>query len=311
VRIVSEDEVRQHLHPAALIRALELAFRDRYPRISIPARVQIPMDGGVFLIMPCHDRERGLLGAKFVSVLGRSDADLEGSVQATFLLFDPVSTRPRVLIPAGDLTEIRTAATSALATKFLARNDATTLGIFGTGRQARAHLRVMPLVRNFRRVLVCARNKEQARTFCEEMLAASDLPLLPVDANECASESDVICTCTTSSAPLFDGKHLRPGTHLNLVGAFQPQSREVDSAVVAAATVVVDTYQGALAEAGDLLVPLAEGVIDRDHLKMDLHELLSANFRLSSGEITVFKSVGCALEDLVAAELLEENLSLH
>jgi ornithine cyclodeaminase len=130
------------------------------------------------------------------------------------------------------------------------------------------------------------------------------------DADRCAAESDVLCSCTNAKAPLFDGKLLRPGTHLNLVGAFQSHTREVDSVTIRQATVVVDTYDGAFAEAGDLLIPMREGVIGRDHIKMDLHELVNVkNLTRASAEITVFKSVGCALEDLVAAELVEKSFA--
>jgi ornithine cyclodeaminase/alanine dehydrogenase-like protein (mu-crystallin family) len=132
------------------------------------------------------------------------------------------------------------------------------------------------------------------------------LTITVVDARTCAAQSDVLCTCTSNSAPLFDGRDLRPGTHLNLVGAFRPQTREVDSHTIQNSRVVVDTYGNALSEVGELLIPLQEGLITRDHIVADLHELVSGakQGRRSPEEITVFKSVGCALEDLVAAELL-------
>jgi len=134
------------------------------------------------------------------------------------------------------------------------------------------------------------------------------LAVEPADARTCAAQSDVICTCTTARDPLFDGDLLRPGTHLNLVGAFQPHAREVDAVTIQRSRVVVDTYDAALAEAGDVLIPMREGLITRAHLLADLHELTAGNLvRRNRDEITVFKSVGCALEDLVAAELLRGN----
>ena len=222
------------------------------------------------------------------------------------MLLDPATGRPRLLVPANYLTDLRTAGTSAVATKFLAREDTKTLGVFGTGRQARAHIKVLPLVRRFELVLVCGKDPGQSRAFTQTMSAEINLPVEPANARACAAESDVICTCTTSQTPLFDGSLLRPGTHLNLVGAFQPHAREVDSTTINRARVVVDTYDGALAEAGDLLIPMREGLISRVHLAADLHELVSDKKpgRTSAGEITLFKSVGCALEDLVTAELL-------
>jgi ornithine cyclodeaminase len=127
-----------------------------------------------------------------------------------------------------------------------------------------------------------------------------------VQPETCAREADVICACTTSSAPLFNGRWLRPGAHLNLVGAFQPHTREVDDETVRRSRVVVDTYEGALAEAGDVLIPMKSGVIGREHIVADLHELAAGKkqVRRNASEITLFKSVGCALEDLVTASLI-------
>lgn len=131
----------------------------------------------------------------------------------------------------------------------------------------------------------------------------------PVDAETCVRESDVVCTCTTSSTPLFDGCWLRPGAHLNLVGAFRPQDREVDDETVKRSHVVVDTFAGALAEAGDLLIPFNNGAITRAHILADLHEVAGGNKRPRTcrEDITLFKSVGCALEDLVTAQLVYQR----
>jgi ornithine cyclodeaminase len=155
-------------------------------------------------------------------------------------------------------------------------------------------------------VLICGRNSVRSAEFVQKVSQQfPDLTITAADARTCAAQSDVLCTCTSNSAPLFDGRDLRPGTHLNLVGAFRPETREVDTHTIAHSRVVVDTYLAA-SEVGELVVPLQEGAIARDHVAADLHELISGKKqgRRSPQEITVFKSVGCALEDLVAAELL-------
>ena len=306
-----EADVRRLLGPAQLISAIESAFRDRFPSISLPPRTHAELAHGIFLAMSCYDGAAGTLGMKLVLVRDHAQerqADLtEGRIQATYLLLDPETAQPRLTVAANYLTDLRTAATSAVATKFLARPDAYTLGIFGTGRLARTHLRVLPLVRDFQRVLICGRNPSRSAEFVRNV--SGELPGVSITATDprtCAAESDVLCTCTSHSAPLFDGHDLRPGTHLNLVGAFRPQTREVDSYTIQRARVVVDTYGAALSEVGELLIPLQEGAITRSHVAADLHELVSGakQGRRSPEEITVFKSVGCALEDLVAAELL-------
>jgi ornithine cyclodeaminase/alanine dehydrogenase-like protein (mu-crystallin family) len=302
---LSEDEVRRGLEPDHLISAIEVAFRDRYPHVSIPVRVQMESAGGIFLIMPCYDRAGHALGMKLVMVQA-NPAKPEDRIQATYMLLDAATGRPRLLASAKYLTDLRTAATSAVATRFLAREDARVLGVFGTGRQARAHLKVLPLVRRFERVLVCGKDSGQSRELAKEISSELRLPIFAADARTCAAESNVICACTTSQTPLFDGNVLRPGTHLNVVGAFQPHAREVDSSTIQRARVVVDTYDGALAEAGDLLIPMRDGLIGRDHIVSNLYELLSRKKagRTNAADITLFKSVGCALEDLVAAEIL-------
>jgi ornithine cyclodeaminase len=271
----------------------------------MPVRTRIELPAGVFLVMPCHDRTTGSLGMKLVLVAA-SPAGPDDTVIATYLLLDPATGRPRLTLPAGHLTALRTAATSAVATAHLARSEAEVLAVFGTGRQARAHLDLLPRVKSYRRLLVTGTDPGRTGDFAHRL--SEDLGVLvePASAAACAAESDVLCTCTTASQPLFDGRLLRPGTHLNLVGGYRPDAREVDDTTVQRSRVVVDTYEGALAEAGELLIPLGRGLIARDHLVADLHELLSGQKagRRGPADITLFKSVGCALEDLVAAELV-------
>ena len=310
---LTEADVRRLLDPLTLCAALESAFRDRYPSISLPPRTHAELAHGIFLAMSCYDGAANTLGMKLILVRDQNARDIaaglplsEGRIQATYLLLDPETAQPRLTIAANYLTDLRTAATSAVATKFLARPDASTLGIFGTGRLALAHLAVLPLARNFERVLVCGRNPSRSDAFVQKVSAQlPDLTITTADARTCAAESDVLCTCTSNSAPLFDGRDLRPGTHLNLVGAFRPETREVDTHTIKRSRVIVDTYIAAL-EVGELVIPLQEGAIARDHVAADLHELISGTKqgRRNPQEITVFKSVGCALEDLVAAELL-------
>jgi ornithine cyclodeaminase len=306
--VLSESDVKRLLDAAAAIAAIEQAFRRDYRATAqMPARLHLPLpQGGVFLVMPCSDPAVPGTGVKLVTVLDSPPPGVD-RIQAQYCLFDSVTGELRALLAANYLTDIRTAATSAVATKLLARPDAATLGIFGTGRQAWAHLIVMRHVREFRRVLVCGVTPLQSTTFVERA-ASEAIKAEPADAATCAAQSDVICTCTTSSTPLFESRLLRPGTHLNLVGAFRPDTREVDDDTVARARVVVDTYEGALAEAGDLLTPLNSGRIERGHITADLHEIASGKKvgRSRPDEITLFKSVGCALEDLVTARLVVE-----
>jgi ornithine cyclodeaminase/alanine dehydrogenase-like protein (mu-crystallin family) len=305
VKTLTEEEVEARLDPGRLVSVIEEAFRSRYPYALIPLRTQMRLADGVFLIMPCYDRRRRALGMKLIMVLDNPRTP-ELKIQAMYLLLDANTGEPMAGMSAAHLTDLRTAAASAVATKYLAREDVRVLGIFGTGRQARSHLRLLRLARNFERFLVSGIDRGQSREFAQEMARELGAPVESVYSRACAAESDVLCTCTTSTTPLFDGHLLRPGTHLNCIGAFRPDTREVDSVTVLRSRVVVDTYEGAFAEAGDLLIPMSEGVITRTHILADLHELLMGMkvVRRDREQITMFKSVGVALGDLAAAELV-------
>jgi alanine dehydrogenase len=301
MQVFTDSQIRSLLQPAEVVDAIEAAFRhDHADTLVMPVRTQVELAGrGLLLIMPCYDRAVPALGAKLVTFFDEAAERL----QATYLLFDPATGKLRSLMAANYLTDFRTAATSAVATRHMARPERRVLGVFGTGRQARAHIEVMTTLWQFERVLVCGSSAERSRTFAAGMAEHWRVAVEPADARSCAARSDVICTCTTSATPVLEGSWLRPGTHLNLVGAFRPHAREVDSETLERARIVVDTYEGALAEAGDLLIPMSEGVISRDRVIADLHEIVSGKRagRFSADEITLFKSVGCALEDLVMA----------
>ncbi len=300
----SEEQVRQSAKPDEIIRAIRAAFaRDFHATLRMPVRTQLELAGGVLLLMPCFDSELHAAGVKIVSV------SAQAGVSATYALLDASSGKTLAVMEANYLTDQRTAATSAVATDFLARRDAKSLGVFGCGRQAVAHLTMLRHVRDFRRFFVCGSPRSDLTPFVARMKTEHGIHIEAVDAETCVRESDVLCTCTTSPEPLFKGEWLRAGTHLNLVGAFQPETREVDDETVRRARVVVDTYEGTLAEAGDLLIPIKRGVIDASHVIADLHQIVSEKKigRTSAGDITLFKSVGCALEDLVAAKLVFGN----
>lgn len=301
---LNEEQVRRLAEPEEVIGALRCAFAGEPATLHMPPRTSLLLaEGAVLLVMPCYSTSLGAAGVKLVSV------SREAGVNATYELMDPQTGIGLARMEANYLTDLRTAAASAIATDVLARADVESLGVFGTGRQATIHLTVLPCVRRFQRLLVCGSGRSDMNAFCAKIKASfpdSGMEIAAVDPETCVRESDVLCTCTTSPAALFNGRWVKPGTHLNLVGAFQPHTREVDNETVRRSRVVVDTYEGALTEAGDLLVPLRDGTIGREHILADLHELASGKKQLRTRpeDITLFKSVGCALEDLVTAKLI-------
>lgn len=302
---LSEQQVRDLADVDEVIRAIRAAFaRDVSATLRMPVRTSLDLaDGAVLLLMPCYDSALGAAGVKLVAVSRKA------GVNASYELLDPATGVVLARMQANYLTDLRTAATSAVATDLLARPDAHTLGVFGSGRQAAAHMAAVSRVRGFRRFLVCGSGRSDLQRFCTSINKDQGIHVEPASAATLVDESDVICTCTTASAPLFDGRLLRPGTHLNLVGAFQPEIREVDDETVKRACVVVETYAAVLAEAGDLLIPLGRGMIGRDHIVADLHEVASGKKqgRARPEDITLFKSVGCALEDLVTASFVYQR----
>ncbi|HET9839767.1 MAG TPA: ornithine cyclodeaminase family protein [Candidatus Angelobacter sp.] len=296
---LTEEQFRCAVNADQAIAAIRKAFaRDYAATLHMPVRTSLELDGAILLIMPCYDSALNAAGVKLVSVSSKG-------VNAVYELLDPATGIAVAHFEANYLTDLRTAATSAVATDLLAREDVKTLGIFGSGRQAAIHFAVLPRVRRFERFLVTGSGRSDLSDFCAKMKAEQGIEVEQVTAERCARDADVICTCTTAVEPLFDGRWLRPGAHLNLVGAFQPHTREVDDETVRHARVVVDTYDGALAEAGDLLIPMKNGTIAREDIIGDLHEIASGKKRgrNSRDDITLFKSVGCALEDLVTAQL--------
>jgi len=257
------------------------------------------------LLMPAWSE--AALGVKLVTVMPGNAARGVGTVQAIYVLLDRASGAPLALLDGEALTLRRTAATSALAARYLARNDAQNLLVIGAGQLAphlaSAHFALRP---QLRRVLIWARNAARAQAAAQS-LRDHGLPARVADDLETAvREAQIISCATTATAPIVRGAWIEPGTHLDLVGAFTPAMREVDDAAVARARIVVDTYAGALAEAGDLLTPLASGAITRASIAAELAELVRGHVpgRTQADQITLFKSVGTALEDLAAAALV-------
>ena len=228
------------------------------------------------------------------------------AVAASYLLFDGASGTLRAVIDGAMLTARRTAAASALAADFLARDDASTLAILGTGALARHFAEAHAAVRPIDRVLVWGRNPERAAEVADDIGQAGTEAAVAPDAAAAVARADIVSCVTSASTPVLHGADLRPGTHVDLVGAFRRDMREADDAVFDNATVYVDTYAGAYDEAGDLLHAIESGVLAAEDIRGELATLCrdAAPGRTTTSEITVFKSVGASIEDLACAQLI-------
>lgn len=300
MRVIDGDDLRQVLPMTAAIDALEAAFRTGVPA-GAPMRSNLETLAGSLLLMPASAPDG--VGVKLVTLSPDNPGRGLPYINAVYVLFDGVSQLPEAVIDGAALTALRTAAVSGLATRWLANGDARRLVIFGTGVQATSHLDAMVAVRPITHLQVISRTEERARAFAR---SAQDRGLdASIGHPGSVSDADVVCTCTTSASPLFDGRLLSDGAHVNAVGTHLPTARELDTAAIRRAKVVVETREAALSEAGELVLAIDEHAIDDGHVLADLHELTSGrSVRTSRDDVTVFKSVGIAFEDLVIARAL-------
>jgi len=254
-----------------------------------------------FALMPAFQAQHAILGAKLVSVIPENAARGLATHLAAISLFDTETGQLLAVMDGRWITEVRTAAASALSTRELARQNAAVLAILGSGVQARSHLRALQLVREFREVRVWSPTAEHVRLFAEEMGS----PVKAAASAEAAVRgADVVVIATSSVTPAIDDRWVSGGAHVIAIGACRPSQREIDPALVARARLVVDSREAAWQESGDVVQGIAEGRFTRDHARLEMGEILAGREpgRLG-GEVTLFKSLGLAIEDVAAAAL--------
>lgn len=295
--------LRERVPVGAAIDALEAVLRAGPPPAT-PQRSAMAAGSGQLLAMPAAGPQGA--GVKLVTIQPANAGTGLPVVQAVYVLFDGDTLAPVAVLDGTELTRIRTPAVTALATRHLARPDAERLVVFGAGVQAAAHVQALRAVLSLREVTVVAPGASADRLVAA--LAAEGLDARRGDPGSVAG-ADVVCACTTAAEPVFDGRDLAPGTHVNAIGAYQPHTRELDDVTLQRAIVVVEDRDAVLAEAGDLILPLASGAITLDHLAGDLRAAVTGPpLRRGPDDITVFKSVGVAWEDLaVAAEAVAQR----
>lgn len=267
-------------------------------------------DGQMFGTMPGELQALSTFGAKLVSVFSEPGKAGRSRHRGVVVAYDGEMGEVSCIADAEPITQIRTGCASAVATDALARSDSEVLAVFGTGIQAEAHLRAVPLVRPFKEILLWGRSAERTRDFAERMSGELGRTVTPVGDNREASErADVICTVTSSSEPVLLGEWVKPGTHINLVGSSYLGPVEVDSALVAKARYFADYRPGVLAQAAELAVARDAGLVDDSHVVGEIGEVLAGRIpgRESSDQVTVYKSLGHVVQDLAAAAYLRKR----
>ncbi len=319
------EAVARHLTMEMTLEAVEEAFRAVSSGGAIqPVRthLHLPEERGQFLVMPGHLASPPALGAKLLTLVPGNEARGLPTHQSLIVLFHPETGMLRALVESDGVTAARTGAASAVATRCLARSDASELALLGAGLQARSHLEAMLAVRPIRRVRVWSRTRARVDAFlawgrawleAQEGQSQRNESVELVAAatpEEAVRGTQLICTLTASPTPILKGEWLEPGVHVNAIGAHTPTTRELDSAAVARSRCFVDQREAALAEAGEFRIPMDEGRIEEDHILAEIGQLLKGEVEGRTGprDRTLFKSLGLAAQDLATATRLVERV---
>ena len=311
--LLSEKDVRVVLGMDDLISAMETAL-DQFSAGGVrqPLRniVEVGDHHAFYGVMPAFMAQPAALGTKLVSVYHTNAARGLPSHLATIVLHDPETGALLAILDGRYITEARTAAVSAASAKHLARTDARVLAVLGSGVQARSHIEALTRVRTFSEIRVWGRHEGRVRALLQSVPAHVRGTLVAAPSAEAAADgADVIALVTASRDPVLTRAAVRSGAHICAVGACRPDQREMDTALVREARVFVDSRTGALAEAGDLVIPIKEGAIDASHIAAELGDVFGGRVpgRRTEDEITIFKSLGMAVEDVAAARLAFER----
>jgi alanine dehydrogenase len=289
----------------ACIPVMETMFRDLADgKIFQPLRslMWLPDKSGILGMMPGYARDPNIIGVKLITIFHGNGPAGYPSHQGVVILFEATHGQPLLILDAAEITAIRTAAVSAVATRLLAREDARILAILGTGEQAERHIESISLVRNIDTIYIWGRNPSHAKTLKDRLTPRYPIHIAAT-AEAAVKAAHIVCTTTAATQPVLEGHWLQPGTHLNVVGSCTPNSREVDTTAILRSRLFTDRYESLFKEAGDFLIPKNEGHITDSDVKGEIGEVLTGKTkgRTNPEDITLFKSLGIAAEDLYAA----------
>ncbi|SHJ19332.1 ornithine cyclodeaminase [Dethiosulfatibacter aminovorans DSM 17477] len=310
--VIGKEEVRELLSMKECIELMKGTLMDlNEGKASMSLRSMNKLAGDDFyLLMPAYLNEKGYFGVKLITILPSNHAKNLPSHQGVVLLFSAEDGQEKATIDCISITALRTASVTAVATDLLARKDANKLGFLGAGVQARNHVESLMLVRDVEEIRVWDLHKEAAEKFAEEMSEKHNVKVIVCNnAEEVVSNSDVVTTVTLAKEPVLKGEWLKPGTHINAIGASAKAYREIDSDAVAQARLYVDKKESCTGESSDYLVPLSEGKISDDHIVAEIGDVLlgKAGARETDTEITMFEGMGLAVEDIASATYIYQK----
>jgi alanine dehydrogenase len=310
--LLSRNDVMQVLDMADCMAVVEKAFGELAAGTAVlPLRINITPPDGLALYMPAYLKDMGALACKVVTVYKNNPKNHNmPTTIGKVLLQDPATGDVICIMDGGYLTAVRTGAASGVATKYLARQDKGQLaGIFGAGVQAKMQLWAVVVARHIERAYVYDVVPEAAEKFAIETSKKLGINVIKVATPEKILEADIICTASSSSTPLFDGKLVREGTHINGIGSHTPNARELDTELIKRSKLIADSREACLKEAGDIMIPIKEGAITESHIFAELGEVILCHKsgRANEHEITLFKSNGLAIQDTATAKLVYEK----
>ena len=309
----TKEDIRKKIPMGKAIDLMREAFLQLSAGVAqVPVRTVIDShdQSGRVLFMPSYSSAYGLFGLKMVSVFDQNTTRNLPVIQAMMMVMDGQTGTPLGLLDAEYLTALRTGAASGLATDLLSRKDSAIMAIFGTGAQAETQLEGIQAVRPIKEVIVFGKTQNKTNSFCQRMGEKFNIEIHAASAPHELNRADIICTATTSSTPVFQKDHVKNGVHINGIGSYKPTMQEIPHEVIQHATLIVDQRTATLTEAGDIVIPIRQGLITNDHIYAELGEIISGSKkgRISDDQITVFKSVGNAIQDLALAHcMLEKN----
>lgn len=308
--VFSAEDVRTALPMDEAVKAMKAAFRELSTgEVTVPLRthMELPEYEADVLVMSCYSPRLEQVGMKIITLHPNNVERGLPYIQATVMVVDAERGTPLAVMSGAALTAIRTGAGAGAATDVLARSDATHVAVIGSGVQAAAQLEAMCAVRDIRSAAVFDLDHVRAASFASRLSKELKIEVVPVATPSAAlADADIICTATTSRTPVLDDADIEPGTHINAIGVYKPEEREIPGATIARARVVVEEYEAAWEEAGELIMACKAGLIGEDHIHAEAGEILAGKKegRQTDDEITLFKSVGVANQDLSAAHLV-------